>query len=278
MGQQHQQIESGPYRVGIVQMCSAVDPRFNIAALQSYLQEAKEQKAKAVFLPEGFYTLSDGKRKSPFAMDEKNDWQSIAQLAKTYGLALVGGSSGTYSGQKTFMRSRNYNEKGELLGVYDKINLFKYQGKDRVADETQVYSKGKSLCSFDLGPFHLGMTICFDLRFPELFRAYHRKGVNLFSCSSAFAVSTGEKHWHVLLRSRAIENQSYVVAAAQSGTHASKIKTYGHSLIVNPWGEVIVDMKTEEGIAFADLDIKEVHRARTRLNSLPSERLREITQ
>ncbi len=257
-------------RVGIAQMSSHVDPRYNVATLQSMLQKASAQNASAVFLPEGFYSLSDGKRCTPFAMEERQEWQSIAQLAKTYNIALLGGSSATLDGRKVYMRSLNFSRDGEMLGRYDKRNLFCFQGETRLVDESQIYTPGKTLCQFGLGPFEIGITICFDLRFPELFRQYRKQGVNLFSVSSAFAVETGKVHWHTLLKARAIENQSFVIAAAQTGTHTGGVKTYGHSLVVSPWGEVLLDMEDKEDIAFVDLDFNTIAKSRARLDSSPA--------
>jgi deaminated glutathione amidase len=137
-----------------------------------------------------------------------------------------------------------------------------------VIDESRVYTRGTKSQMVDVLGFKLGLTICFDLRFPELFRAYSAAGANMLSISSAFTVPTGKAHWHTLVRARAIENQCYVIASAQWGQHNEKISTFGHSLIVDPWGEILADAQEGEKIIFAEVTLEKVEQVRARLNVL----------
>ena len=173
-------------------------------------------------------------------------------------------------------RSYNFSPEGKDLGFYDKMNLFSCDlskhPSNTVIDEGRVYTAGHTPVLLDIESFKLGLSICFDLRFPELFRLYSSQGANLLSISSAFTVPTGKAHWHTLVRARAIENQSYVVASAQWGKHNERMSTFGHSLIVDPWGEVLADAGEGEKIIFADLHLEKIATVRSRLNVIRNPR------
>jgi predicted amidohydrolase len=134
-----------------------------------------------------------------------------------------------------------------------------------VINEGDVYTAGSESRILELGDWKIGLSLCFDLRFPEMFREYTRRGCNLLTISSAFTRPTGKAHWHTLVRARAIENQSYVIACNQVGIHNEKIKTYGQSLIVDPWGEVLADMGEDEGYAVVELSLDRVAAIRQRM-------------
>lgn len=260
-------------KIAVIQLCSVLDPAINLAKIRKLLQEAKENGAVAAFLPEVFYSLSNGLSATPYLVEGKNEhYQAIRQLAVDSGLYLLGGSAATLVDGKVMNRSYNFSPSGEDLGFYDKMNLFAVDlskhPSNTIIDEARVYSRGNRPQMLKMGDFNLGISICFDLRFPELFRSYSYQGANVLSVSSAFTVPTGKAHWHVLLRARAIENQCYVIASAQWGQHNERISTYGHSLIIDPWGEVIADAGEGEKVIYGTLDTKRIEDVRARLNVL----------
>lgn len=260
-------------KIAAIQMRSVLDFEENLKKIRGFLKEAKDNGAIAAFLPEVFYSLGDGTKASPHLVDGKNShYENIRNLAKDSGLFILGGSAATNEGGKVMNRSFNFAPDGTDLGFYDKINLFsvdlsKHSSKT-VLDEARIYTRGTKPKLIDIEGFKLGLTICFDLRFPELFRAYSAAGAEILSISSAFTVPTGKAHWHTLVRARAIENQSYVVASAQWGVHNEKISTFGHSLIVDPWGEVLADAGEGEKVIYAEIDRERLESVRARLNVL----------
>lgn len=265
-------------KIGVIQLQSVLDPAVNLKTIRKFLVEAKEAQAQAVFLPEVFYSISDGTKPSPYLVEGHNEhYESIRKLALDSGLYILGGSAATLVNGKVMNRSYNFGPDGKELMLYDKMNLFAVDlskhPSNTVIDEAKIYTAGNTPKILSLGDFNIGLSICFDLRFPELFRFYSSQGANVLSISSAFTVPTGKAHWHTLVRARAIENQSYVIASAQWGQHNDKISTYGHSLIVDPWGEVIADAEEGEKIIFADLSLEKIESVRARLNVLRNPKL-----
>jgi predicted amidohydrolase len=260
-------------KIAVVQLQSVLDPAINLSVIRQLLQEAKAQKAQAAFLPEVFYSVSDGTKASPYLVEERNEhYLAIQNLAKESGLYLLGGSAATLVNGKVFNRSYNFAPDGTELMIYDKINLFAVDlskhPSHTVIDEAKIYASGSSPKMLALDDFNIGLSICFDLRFPELFRSYSYAGANVLSVSSAFTVPTGKAHWHTLLRARAIENQCYVIAAAQWGVHNEKISTFGHSLIIDPWGEILADAGEGVKVIFGELSLEKITAMRSRLNVL----------
>lgn len=260
-------------KIAVIQLCSVLDPAINLAKIRKLLQEARENGAVAAFLPEVFYSLSNGLSATPYLVEGKNEhYQAIRQLAVDSGLYLLGGSAATLIDGKVLNRSYSFSPSGEDLGFYDKMNLFAVDlskhPSNTIIDEARVYSRGNRPQLLKIDPFNFGISICFDLRFPELFRSYSHQGANVLSVSSAFTVPTGKAHWHVLLRARAIENQCYVIASAQWGQHNERISTYGHSLIIDPWGEIIADAGEGEKVVYGTLDLERIESVRARLNVL----------
>lgn len=260
-------------KIGAIQLQSVLDPEQNLKTIRKFLGEARGTGTTAVFLPEVFYSMSDGTKPSPYLVEGKNShYEAIRSLARDSGLYLLGGSAATRVDGKVLNRAYNFDPTGEEIGLYDKINLFSCDlskhPSNTVINEGSVYTAGTAAKLLEIGEWKLGLSICFDLRFPELFRTYSAKGANLLSVSSAFTVPTGRAHWHTLVRARAIENQCYVVASAQWGKHNDRISTFGHSLIVDPWGEILADAGEGEGIIYAELDLSRVEQVRNRLNVL----------
>lgn len=260
-------------KIGVIQLRSVLDPKENLTKIKLFLQEALKEKATAVFLPEVFYSMSDGTKPTPFLVKDKNEhYEAIRNLAVESGLYILGGSAATDVDGKILNRSYNFDPKGNELGLYDKMNLFSVDLSKHVSqtviDESRVYTRGTKPLMIDLEGYKLGLSICFDLRFPELFRSYSARGANILSISSAFTVPTGKAHWHTLVRARAIENQSYVVASAQWGVHNERMSTFGHSLIVDPWGEILADAEEGEKIIFGSFSKETLENVRSRLNVL----------
>lgn len=260
-------------KIGVIQLQSVLDPAINLATIRKFLQEAKAVNAKAVFLPEAFYSMSDGTKPTPYLVEGTNEhYEAIRSLAKDSGLYILGGSAATLVDGKVMNRSYNFDPQGNSLGIYDKMNLFSCDlskhPSNQIIDEGRVYTPGKTPVMIEVEGFKLGLSICFDLRFPEIFRSYSHKGATLLSISSAFTVPTGKAHWHTLVRARAIENQCYVIASAQWGKHNDRLSTFGHSLIVDPWGEILADGGEGETIIFAELSQERIQSVRERLNVL----------
>lgn len=265
-------------KIAAIQMRSVLNFEENLQSLRRSLKEARENHAVAAFLPEVFYSLGDGTKASPHLVDGHDQhYKNIQNLALDSGLYILGGSAASLKEEKVVNRSFNFAPDGRDLGEYDKMNLFAVDlskhPSNTVIDEARIYTRGTSPKLIDVEGFKLGLSICFDLRFPELFRSYSSAGAEILSISSAFTVPTGKAHWHTLVRARAIENQCYVVAAAQWGVHNEKISTFGHSLIVDPWGEVLADAGEGEKIIYADVDRGKLESVRSRLNVLRDPKL-----
>lgn len=265
-------------KIGVIQLQSVLSPEANLLTIRKFLNEAKKEGASAVFLPEVFYSMSDGTRPTPYLVEDKNEhYEAIRNLALSSGLYILGGSAATNVNGSIMNRSYNFDPTGTEITTYDKMNLFAVDlskhPSQTVVDEARVYTAGKTPKMITIDDFKIGLSICFDLRFPELFRSYSFQGANVLSISSAFTVPTGKAHWHTLLRARAIENQCYVIASAQWGQHNEKLSTYGHSLVIDPWGEILVDAEEGEKIVFAEISLEKIESVRARLNVLRNPKL-----
>ena len=262
-------------KVALIQLKSSLNPQENLEKIQSLIDQAKiKGEVDAIFLPEVFYSMSDGTKPTPYLVENGNEhFENILTLAKKNSVYLLGGSAATLENGKVFNRVYNIDPSGNLINTYDKIHLFRInlQGKEKstVINEGDVYSSGSALTTYKLREFHFGFTVCFDLRFPELYRELFKKGVNVITVASAFTVPTGKAHWLTLLKARAIENQSYIIASDQWGKNNEKIETYGHSVIIDPWGKVLVIMEEGEGIQVCDLDIQVIQKIRSRMDISP---------
>jgi predicted amidohydrolase len=254
-------------KVGIVQLTSVLDFETNLKKIRSFLQEAKDRQVEAVFLPECFYSMSDGTGPTPYLVNGENEhYVNIQKLASDYSLYILAGTAAAIGGGNVVNRTYNFSPEGKDLGCYDKINLFscniQKDGKSKVIDEGKVYTPGEDYKIIDALGIKIGLGVCFDLRFPEMALSYREKGAQILTYSSAFTIPTGKAHWHTLVKARAIENQCYVIAPAQWGENNDKIQTYGHSLIVDPWGEVLADAKEGEKLIVADLNFDKIEEVR----------------
>lgn len=267
-------------RVACLQLCSGDNLAANLNSVALLLGEAAEQGVELALLPENFALMSpDLERKRRFATEEVTGIvvPFLETQVRRHSLYLVAGSL-LFSGAEAKLRNRClvFGPDGRCLASYDKIHLFDIDlPKERHRESDQVEA-GKQPVWLDLLGWRLGLSICYDLRFPELYRRYAAAGCQLLSIPSAFTVPTGEAHWEVLLRARAIENQAFVLAPAQGGQHPGGRRSYGHSLIVDPWGEVLARgsaVAPAGEVLIADLDQERLQQVRERLPALNHRRL-----
>ena len=244
----------------VVQMTSGIDPAANLAAIDRALGEAAARGAAMAFLPEMSLLLDRDRKRSAahIAREADSPWPTALQdMARRHGLWLHSGSMPLLAddGERRVNRSHVIAADGSIRARYDKIHMFDVSlptGENWT--ESAAYAGGGELVVVDTPLGRMGLSICFDLRFPELYRALVERGAEILAIPAAFTVPTGEAHWHVLLRARAIETGCHVVAAAQAGSHADGRATYGHSLIIDPWGSVLAEAfapANEAAIIFA---------------------------
>jgi predicted amidohydrolase len=271
------------FRVGLIQMRSCRTPQANMDAAAKLIGEAKTGGADYVQTPEMTNIMEMSREKLFTAIvPEENDatLATFRELARALGLFVhVGSLAVKASADKAVNRSFLIDRRGEIVARYDKIHMFDVDLKGGESyRESRSYRPGELAVVSDLPWGRLGLTICYDLRFPALYRALAEAGATFLAIPSAFTRQTGEAHWHVLMRARAIENGSFVFAAAQGGDHENGRATFGHSLVVDPWGRVIAEGGSEPGVIFADVDPAEVATARARVPSLQHGRRFEILE
>jgi predicted amidohydrolase len=246
-------------KIAVIQITSALEYKNNLETIRGFLETAKNQKVEAVFLPEVFYSMSDGLTPSPYLVQTNNEhYNHIKKLATDFDLALVGGSAATLHEGHVVNRAFNFDKQGNDLGHYDKIHLFACDLPNKKISEAKNYTAGSEYKLIELNNVKIGLGICFDLRFSELALHYRKLGAQILTYPAAFTVPTGKAHWHTLLRARAIENQCFVIASAQWGNHNDKIQTFGHSLVVDPWGDILLDLEEGEKIGIVDLDLDKI--------------------
>lgn len=261
-------------RIALFQARSGIDPVENSAHLASAIKLAAEGGAEMLFTPE-MSGLVDGNRQraSQSVMPEDDDPALAATClaAKDHGVWVQLGSLALRGAGNRFVnRAFVVDSEGQIRGRYDKIHLFDVDLPDGESwRESAVYDGGdRPVLVRDTPVGALGLTICYDLRFPALFERLSEAGAQVISVPAAFTVPTGKAHWEILLRARAIEAGLFIVAAAQSGDHADGRKTYGHSLVVDPWGEVLLDAGEGNGVHFAEIDLARIDEVRARVPAL----------
>lgn len=270
-------------KIACLQLTSSADLLENIAKVEGMVERATAMGVGLVATPENTFLIEEsGKDRVFYKQHEHPAVKASAEMARKNNIWLLIGSVAILSTQHsalkthsplTYNRSLLFNPEGEIMSHYDKIHLF-----DVEVGDGQVYRESSKIIAGDKAVIaetpwaKLGMTICYDVRFPQLYRALAKSGASIISVPSAFTQVTGEAHWHVLLRARAIETGCFIIAPAQTGTHAGNRKTYGHSLIIDPWGKILADGGTEEGIITADIDLSEVAKMRGKLPSLQHDR------
>jgi len=276
-------MSASTFKAAMIQMRAGLDPRANIDAAVCLIGEAKSAGADYVLTPEMTNILA-AKREQLFAaiVEEQSDASlaTLRELARKLAIYIhIGSLAIKISPDRAANRSFLIDPKGDIVARYDKIHMFDVdlQGGESYR-ESRNYRPGELAMLADMPWGRLGMTVCYDLRFPALYRALAEAGATMLAIPSAFTKQTGEAHWHVLIRSRAIENGCFVFAAAQGGTHENGRDTFGHSLIVDPWGRIIAEGGIEPGIVMAEIDPAEVASARARIPSLQHGRRFEIVE
>ena len=266
-------------KVAAIQMVSAVSREANLARAHALLREAAEAGAELAVLPEYFCVM--GLRDTDKLALRETPGSGVIQdflagAAQELGLWIVGGTLplAAHDEAHVFNSSMAWSPAGECVARYDKINLFFFDNGDERFDERRVITPGTEPVCFDLPSrdghrWRIGMSVCYDLRFPELYRTLARDGAQLLLVPSAFTHTTGSAHWEVLLRARAIENLSWVVASAQGGTHENGRRTWGQSLVVDPWGAVLAQQASGEGVVLCKLDAARTAAARAQLPLQP---------
>jgi len=276
-------MNSGKFRAGLIQMRSGTAPHINLDTATRLIGEAKTGGADYVQTPEMTNILESSRERLFAAIVSEEQDASLAtfrELARALGIYIhVGSLAIKASADKAVNRSFLIDRRGEIVARYDKIHMFDVDLKGGESyRESRSYRPGDLAVLSDLPWGRLGLTICYDLRFPALYRALAEAGATFLAIPSAFTKQTGEAHWHVLMRARAIENGSFVIAAAQGGEHENGRSTFGHSLVVDPWGRILAEGGTEPGVVFADIDPAEVSAARSRIPSLQHGRRFEILE
>jgi predicted amidohydrolase len=262
-------------RIAVYQARTGIDPAANAADIAAAIGEAAAGGAAILFTPEMSGLLDKDRERAAAHLRSEADDPVLAaarDAARSSGIWVHLGSlalSGERDDRRLVNRGFLIDAEGAIRARYDKIHLFDVDLPTGESwRESAAYAPGAEavVAETPLGP--LGLSICYDLRFPDLYRALSDAGATIFAIPAAFTVPTGEAHWHVMLRARAIEAGAFVVAAAQSGTHEDGRSTYGHSLVVDPWGAVLLDMGEGQGIGFSDLDLEQVSKVRARLPAI----------
>lgn len=269
------------FKAALVQMRTSLSIEKNIEDASRLIREAKERGADYIQTPEMTNIMEQG-RDGLFARlqeEERDDaLAAFRQLARDLKIYLhLGSLAIKASDDKAVNRSFLIDRAGDIVTRYDKIHLFDVQlAGGESYRESNTYKPGEIAVTADLPFGRLGLTICYDLRFPALYRALATAGAHFLAIPAAFTKQTGEAHWHVLQRARAIETGSFVFAAAQGGRHENGRDTFGHSLIVDPWGRVLAEGGTEPEVVIAEIDVEEVARVRARIPSLEHGRRFEV--
>jgi predicted amidohydrolase len=267
-----------PLRVACVQLTSTTKIEENIGISSALVREAHGKGANFITMPE---VVNLCQRKSELAratVQFQEDEKALAAyraLAQELGVWLLAGSLAIKVPDDTRLANRQFliDDRGAIAATYDKIHMFDVNlANGETFRESKTYRPGDRAVVAETPWAPLGMTICYDVRFPYLYRSLAHAGAKMLAIPSAFTRRTGEAHWHVLMRARAIETGCFVVAAAQCGDHEDGRKSYGHSVIIGPWGEVIADGGEEPGVIVADLDFAAVDKARSMIPSLTHDR------
>lgn len=260
-------------------MCSGIDPDANAQVIRDCVDEAATQGADILFTPEMTGLLDrDRSRAATRIRDEQDDpvLQEARRSAARQKIWVAIGSlalKAVDDENKWVNRSFLINPLGNIVARYDKIHLFDVDLETGEKwRESAAYQGGSKAIVAPVGQATLGLSICYDLRFPTLYTALTDAGADILAIPAAFTVPTGKAHWEILLRARAIEAGVFVVAAAQSGAHQDGRATYGHSMVIDPWGDVLLEMGTETGVGLCDIDLNDVAKIRSRVPAITNRR------
>jgi nitrilase len=263
--------QAGSVRVAAVQMASGPNVEGNLKEAARLIEMAAKQGAKLVALPEYFPVMGLDERDKVKVREEPGSGpiqEFLAETARRHGIWLVGGSLPLVASvpDKVLNTCLVYDDRGKVVARYDKIHLFGFEMGKESYSEPRTIEPGKDVVVFD-SPFgRIGLSICYDLRFPELYRAM--KDVDLILAPSAFTETTGKAHWEILIRARAIENLAYVLAPAQGGYHVNKRETHGDTMLVDPWGVIVDRLPRGSGVVVGDLNHEHTRKLRKSLPAL----------
>ena len=273
-------------KIAAVQMVSTPRVATNLEAARRLVARAAGEGAQLVVLPEYFCFMGTSDRDKLAVAERPGDGpiqQMLAESAREHRVWLIGGTLpltvddiSAKDGDpvdRVMNADLVFSPRGELVARYDKIHLFAFDNGRERYDEGRTLRAGTAPVAFDADGLRVGLSVCYDLRFPELYRALMRPPCDLLSVPSAFTYTTGAAHWEVLLRARAIENQCYVVAAAQGGTHENGRRTFGHSLVVDPWGDIVACRDEGEGIVVVEVSRERIDSVRRQLPALAHRRV-----
>lgn len=258
-------------RVAAIQMTSGADVARNLGVAEALIAQAASSGASLVLLPENF-GLMGARARDKLAVQERDgvgpQQELLWRMARERGLFVIGGSVPLASGdpERAMQSLLVHAPDGNRLARYDKIHLFRYTHGSEEYDEARTIVAGTRPSTFEAPCGRVGLSICYDVRFPELYRAMG--DLALIVVPAAFTARTGEAHWETLLRARAIENQCFVLAAAQTGTHPGGRRTFGHSMLIDPWGEIVAEQAEGEGVVVGDVDPARLDEVRSRLPAL----------
>jgi deaminated glutathione amidase len=265
-------------KIAALQTVSTPDVDRNLEAAARLIAQAAAEGAQLVALPEYFCLMGqrDSDKLAHAETPGDGPIQSfLSRQARQHGLWLIGGTLPLRADAAD--RARNaccvFAPDGTLAARYDKIHLFRFETERESYDEARVLEAGNAPVAVQAGALRVGLSICYDLRFPELYRTLCTPPCDVLSVPAAFTWTTGRAHWELLLRARAVENQCYVLAAAQGGTHENGRRTWGHSMVVDPWGEVLALRPEGEGVVIAEVDAKRLAQVRRQLPALQHRRL-----
>ena len=264
-------------RVAAIQLMSGKDKEKNLSRAKKLITTACQHKTTFIALPEVFNFRGDineaSKASEPIPGYSTNFIASLARKLKVW--ILIGSLMERSKGKKKpFNTSVLINPKGKIVAKYRKMHLFDIKLKGKEILESKRNQAGKTPKLTSIKQAKVGLSICYDLRFPELYRYYSKKGAHILCVPSSFTKPTGEAHWHTLIKSRAIENLAYVIAPNQAGTGTGGVKTYGHSLIVGPWGKILAEgPANQEAVIYADIDLDYLNKIRRNLPALQHRKL-----
>lgn len=264
-------------KIAALQMVSTADLARNLDVADGLIDEAARSGARLVALPEYFCLLGhhDGDKLAIAEHDGDGPIQQrLSAAARRAGVWVVGGTLPMRAGDRGRVRNSCcvYGPDGRRAARYDKIHLFAFDNGREHYDEGRVLEAGDTPVAFDADGWRIGLSVCYDLRFPELYRALARPPCDLLCVPSAFTHTTGSAHWELLLRARAVENQCYVIAPAQGGVHDNGRRTFGHSLVVDPWGEVLACRDEGAGVVLAEIERERIDAVRRQLPALAHRR------
>jgi predicted amidohydrolase len=265
-------------RVAVLQMTSGIDPEANARTIVAAVQAAQEGGAAMLFTPEMSGLLDRDRRRASATIATEPDDRVLAAVREAAARAGTWVALGSLAVVRKDGRWANrafvVDAAGEIVARYDKIHMFDVDlATGESWRESNAYAAGEDVVTVDTPAGRLGLSICYDVRFPALFEALGRAQCDVIAVPAAFTVPTGKAHWHLLQRARAIEASAYIVAAAQVGRHADGRSTYGHSLAIDPWGEILLDLGGEAaGLGFAEIDRARIAEVRAQLPSLANRR------